>query len=162
MGDFSMKKEQATQSSSHRPTRSSETCAACAQRFRLRRFPGFRCTLPSGARVIRRATPVHDSYISAPYILTKLKASQGLAQGMSYWTYTDLFRRTRTSDGAVSRRIRPAEPARHSQAGVLRLQVPSRASGRKPQDERSAGNAGHARMETSRLSSGTSSSRSRR
>jgi len=34
---------------------------------------------------------VHDSYISAPYILTKLKASQGLAQGMSYWTYSDLF-----------------------------------------------------------------------
>jgi xylan 1,4-beta-xylosidase len=34
---------------------------------------------------------VHDSYISAPYILTKLKACQGLAQGMSYWTYTDLF-----------------------------------------------------------------------
>jgi xylan 1,4-beta-xylosidase len=35
--------------------------------------------------------PVHDSYISAPYILTKLKGSQGLAQGMSYWTYSDLF-----------------------------------------------------------------------
>nr|WP_052025142.1 beta-xylosidase [Asticcacaulis sp. AC466] len=34
---------------------------------------------------------VHDSYISAPYILTKLKASQGLLQGMSYWVYTDLF-----------------------------------------------------------------------
>ena len=34
---------------------------------------------------------VHDSYISAPYILAKLKASQGLLQGMSYWTYTDLF-----------------------------------------------------------------------
>lgn len=34
---------------------------------------------------------VHDSYISAPYILTKLKQSQGYAQGMSYWTYTDLF-----------------------------------------------------------------------
>ena len=34
---------------------------------------------------------VHDSYISAPYILTKLKGSQGLLQGMSYWTYTDLF-----------------------------------------------------------------------
>ena len=34
---------------------------------------------------------VHDSYISAPYILTKLKAAQGLLQGMSYWTYTDLF-----------------------------------------------------------------------
>lgn len=34
---------------------------------------------------------VHDSYISAPYILTKLKASQGLVQAMSYWTYSDLF-----------------------------------------------------------------------
>ena len=34
---------------------------------------------------------VHDSYIGAPYILTKLKASQGLVQGMSYWTYSDLF-----------------------------------------------------------------------
>jgi xylan 1,4-beta-xylosidase len=34
---------------------------------------------------------VHDSYISAPYILSKLKASQGLLEGMSYWTYSDLF-----------------------------------------------------------------------
>jgi xylan 1,4-beta-xylosidase len=34
---------------------------------------------------------VHDSYISAPYILSKLKGCQGLAQGMSYWTYSDLF-----------------------------------------------------------------------
>lgn len=34
---------------------------------------------------------VHDSYISAPYILSKLRASQGLVEGMSYWTYTDLF-----------------------------------------------------------------------
>jgi xylan 1,4-beta-xylosidase len=34
---------------------------------------------------------VHDSYISAPYILSKLKGTQGMVQGMSYWTYTDLF-----------------------------------------------------------------------
>jgi len=34
---------------------------------------------------------VHDSYISAPYILSKLKRSQGALQGMSYWTYSDLF-----------------------------------------------------------------------
>lgn len=34
---------------------------------------------------------VHDSYVSAPYILTKLKASGGLLQGMSYWTFSDLF-----------------------------------------------------------------------
>jgi xylan 1,4-beta-xylosidase len=35
--------------------------------------------------------PVHDSYVSAPYILAKLKGSQGYLQGMSYWTYSDLF-----------------------------------------------------------------------
>jgi len=34
---------------------------------------------------------VHDSYISAPYILSKLRACQGQVQGMSYWAYTDLF-----------------------------------------------------------------------
>ncbi|WP_083671976.1 GH39 family glycosyl hydrolase [Sphingomonas montana] len=35
--------------------------------------------------------PVHDSYVSAAYILGKLRATRGLAQGMSYWTYSDLF-----------------------------------------------------------------------
>jgi xylan 1,4-beta-xylosidase len=35
--------------------------------------------------------PVHDSYFSAPWILTKLRASKGSLQGMSYWTYTDIF-----------------------------------------------------------------------
>jgi xylan 1,4-beta-xylosidase len=35
--------------------------------------------------------PVHDSYVSAAYILSKLKAARGLAKGMSYWTYSDLF-----------------------------------------------------------------------
>ncbi|HEY5810591.1 MAG TPA: hypothetical protein VIT67_21660 [Povalibacter sp.] len=34
---------------------------------------------------------VHDSYICAAYILSRLKATQGIAQGMSYWAYTDLF-----------------------------------------------------------------------
>ena len=34
---------------------------------------------------------VHDSYVSAPYILSKLKAVEGQVQGMSYWVYTDLF-----------------------------------------------------------------------
>jgi len=35
--------------------------------------------------------PVHDSYISAAYVLAKLKATRPYAQGMSYWTYSDLF-----------------------------------------------------------------------
>jgi xylan 1,4-beta-xylosidase len=34
---------------------------------------------------------VHDSYVSAPWILTKLRATRGHAQAMSYWTYSDLF-----------------------------------------------------------------------
>lgn len=35
--------------------------------------------------------PVHDSYISAPYILSKLKGSEGFIESMSYWTFTDIF-----------------------------------------------------------------------
>lgn len=35
--------------------------------------------------------PVHDSYISAPYILSKLKGTEGFAASMSYWTFTDIF-----------------------------------------------------------------------
>ena len=34
---------------------------------------------------------VHDSYHSAAYILTKLNESAGSLQGMSYWTFSDLF-----------------------------------------------------------------------
>lgn len=35
--------------------------------------------------------PVHDSHLSASYILSRLKPVEGLVQGMSYWTYSDLF-----------------------------------------------------------------------
>ncbi len=35
--------------------------------------------------------PIHDAYLSAPYILSKLKGVEGAVQSMSYWTYTDLF-----------------------------------------------------------------------
>ena len=34
---------------------------------------------------------VHDSYISAAFILNTLKRCSGFAQAMSYWTYTDVF-----------------------------------------------------------------------
>ena len=37
------------------------------------------------------ADPVHDSYVSAPYILDKLKGSIENADSMSYWTFTDIF-----------------------------------------------------------------------
>jgi xylan 1,4-beta-xylosidase len=35
--------------------------------------------------------PVHDSYTSAAFVLDKLKRTVGLADVMSYWTYSDLF-----------------------------------------------------------------------
>lgn len=35
--------------------------------------------------------PVHDSYHSAAYILHKLKGTDGYADSMSYWTFTDVF-----------------------------------------------------------------------
>ena len=35
--------------------------------------------------------PIHDDYLGAAYILSKLRRTEGLVQGMSYWTYSDLF-----------------------------------------------------------------------
>ncbi len=37
------------------------------------------------------ADPMHDSYVSAPYILEKLRGSMGDADSMSYWTFSDIF-----------------------------------------------------------------------
>lgn len=37
------------------------------------------------------ADPFHDSYLSAAYILDKLKNCGDAAQAMSYWTFTDIF-----------------------------------------------------------------------
>ena len=54
-------------------------------------FPGLPLYFTEWSTSYTPRDSVHDSYISAPYILTKLKACQGLLQGMSYWTYTDLF-----------------------------------------------------------------------
>ena len=54
-------------------------------------FPGLPLYFSEWSTSYTPRDAVHDSYISAPCILTKLKGSQGLVQGMSYWTYTDLF-----------------------------------------------------------------------
>ena len=35
--------------------------------------------------------PVHDSYLSAAYLVSRLKGSEGSADSMSYWTFTDIF-----------------------------------------------------------------------
>ena len=75
----------------HPPTRSSATCGVFASRYSASPFPGLPLYFTEWSTSYTPRDSVHDSYISAPYILTKLKASQGLLQGMSYWTYTDLF-----------------------------------------------------------------------
>jgi xylan 1,4-beta-xylosidase len=55
------------------------------------RFPNLPLYFTEWSTSYTPRDPVHDSYVSAPYILTKLKGSQGYAQAMSYWTYSDLF-----------------------------------------------------------------------
>ena len=54
-------------------------------------FPGLPLYITEWSTSYNPRDLVHDSYLSAPWILTKLKATQGLAQAMSYWTYSDLF-----------------------------------------------------------------------
>ena len=55
------------------------------------RFPGLPLHFTEWSTSYTPRDPVHDSYISAPWILTKLKAAKGSLQGMSYWTYSDIF-----------------------------------------------------------------------
>ena len=54
-------------------------------------FPGLPLYVTEWSTSYNPRDKVHDSYISAPWILTKLRASRGQAQAMSYWTYSDLF-----------------------------------------------------------------------
>ncbi len=54
-------------------------------------YPGIPLFITEWSASYNPRDPVHDSYISAAYVLTKLKATSGLAQGMSYWAYSDLF-----------------------------------------------------------------------
>ncbi len=61
------------------------------QQIKASRFPNLPLYFTEWSTSYTPRDLVHDSYISAPYILNKLKASQGLLQGMSYWTYSDLF-----------------------------------------------------------------------
>jgi len=35
--------------------------------------------------------PIHDAYLSAAYIVSRLKGAEGYADSMSYWTFTDIF-----------------------------------------------------------------------
>jgi xylan 1,4-beta-xylosidase len=54
-------------------------------------FPGIPLYITEWSTSYNPRDKVHDSYVSAPWILTKLRATRGHAQAMSYWTYSDLF-----------------------------------------------------------------------
>ncbi|HEY9027070.1 MAG TPA: beta-xylosidase [Burkholderiaceae bacterium] len=54
-------------------------------------FPGLPLYVTEWSTSYSPRDKVHDSYVSAPWILTKLHATRGYAQAMSYWTYSDLF-----------------------------------------------------------------------
>ena len=54
-------------------------------------FPGLPLYITEWSTSYNPRDKVHDSYISAPWILTKLRGTRGYAQAMSYWVYSDLF-----------------------------------------------------------------------
>jgi xylan 1,4-beta-xylosidase len=54
-------------------------------------FPGLPLYITEWSTSYNPRDKVHDSYISASWMLTKLRGTRGLAQAMSYWTYSDLF-----------------------------------------------------------------------
>jgi xylan 1,4-beta-xylosidase len=55
--------------------------------------------------------PIHDTYQNAAYILNTLKNTEGAANSMSYWTFTDIFEEAS-----------PAVTAFHGGFGLLNLQ----------------------------------------
>jgi xylan 1,4-beta-xylosidase len=54
--------------------------------------------------------PIHDSYHSAPYILSKIKKCEGKTNSMSYWVFSDIFEE-------------PAPPKTHFHGGFGLLNV---------------------------------------
>jgi xylan 1,4-beta-xylosidase len=54
-------------------------------------FPGLPHYVTEWSTSYNPRDKVHDSYVSASWILIKLRGTRGQAQAMSYWTYSDLF-----------------------------------------------------------------------
>jgi xylan 1,4-beta-xylosidase len=54
-------------------------------------YPGLPLYFTEWSTSYNPRDPIHDDYLSAAFILDKLKKTEGVAQSMSYWTYTDLF-----------------------------------------------------------------------
>jgi xylan 1,4-beta-xylosidase len=63
-------------------------------------WPGLPLYLTEWSTSYNPRDKVHDSYVSAPWILAKLRGARGYAQAMSYWTYSDLFEEPGPPDAA--------------------------------------------------------------
>ncbi len=63
-------------------------------------LPGLPLYLTEWSTSYNPRDKVHDSYMSAAYVLAKLRQSRGLVQSMSYWTFSDLFEEPGPPDGA--------------------------------------------------------------
>lgn len=61
------------------------------QQIEASAFPGLPLYITEWSTSYNPRDRVHDSYISASWILFKLRGTRGHAQAMSYWTYSDLF-----------------------------------------------------------------------
>ncbi len=61
------------------------------EQIQASRFPGLPLHITEWSTSYNPRDLVHDHYISASYVLAKLRAVRGLAQSMSYWTFSDLF-----------------------------------------------------------------------
>ena len=63
-------------------------------------LPGLPLYLTEWSTSYNPRDKVHDSYMSAAYVLAKLRQSRGLVQSMSYWTFSDLFEEPGPPDAA--------------------------------------------------------------
>ena len=63
-------------------------------------LPGLPLYLTEWSTSYNPRDKVHDSYMSAAYVLAKLRLSRGLVQSMSYWTFSDLFEEPGPPDAA--------------------------------------------------------------
>lgn len=61
------------------------------EQIQASRHPGIPLFFTEWSASYNPRDPVHDSYIAPAYILTKLLGTRAYSQGMSYWTYSDLF-----------------------------------------------------------------------
>lgn len=55
------------------------------------RTPGLELHYTEWSSSYTPTDPMHDQYLSAAFILQKLRETASLAQSMSYWTFTDIF-----------------------------------------------------------------------